>query len=328
MPKKIGAHTLRSPWASVRENDSIPFRISSSRSAILLTHTPANFVPVLHTTRHARATGVFFFGGGPADVSSKYLAPPSRAAHVCFLAEHRLFCVQCSFTAALAAMRVCGIVLLLSAAARGLVTKAGSESRSERPHLPQLQDKGAPADLALTRAGLYCRGGSSAARGAGAAGWLGKQSVGKGGLPAAADADKPWGAKQGWGQLRRSPEARTSSSTKLVSARGACACSPLLLCMYNARLLSAPPALITGHLLQTAVVRKPVVVVAGVPGATLLSPWPTFFKPPSSFFLVGEDDPTIPRGIITSPTSSALLGAIGVLGGDVGELGGVLCVRS
>eukprot|EP00752_Nemacystus_decipiens_P011967 g10608.t1 len=117
-------------------------------------------------------------------------------------------------------MRVCGIVLLLSAAARGLVTKAGSESPSERLHLPQLQDKGAPADLALTRSGLYCRGGSSAARGAGTAGWLGRQRAGKRGLPAGADADGRWGAKQGWGQLRRSPEARTSSSTKLVSARG------------------------------------------------------------------------------------------------------------
>lgn len=116
-------------------------------------------------------------------------------------------------------MRVCGIVLLLSAAARGLVTKAGSES--ERLHLSRLQEKAAPAELALTRSsGLYCRGGSSPARGARAAGWLGKQSAGKGGPPAVADADKPWGGRQAWGQLRRSQEARTSSSTKLVTARG------------------------------------------------------------------------------------------------------------
>lgn len=197
-------------------------------------------------------------------------------------------------------MRVCGIVLLLSAAARGLVTKAGSESRSERPHLPQLQDKGAPADLALTRAGLYCRGGSSAARGAGAAGWLGKQSVGKGGLPGAADADKPWGAKQGWGQLRRSPEARTSSSTKLVSARGACACSPLLLCMYNALTAVCP----TGLDHWSFVANSSSLQASGggcrsawcdpiVSGAYLL-------QAAAGFFLLGEDDPTIPRGIITS----------------------------
>lgn len=119
-------------------------------------------------------------------------------------------------------MRVCGVVLLLSATAKGLVAKAGSELPSERLLLPPL---GAPADLGLTRSGLSCRGGSSTARRAGATGWLAQQSAGKGGLPAVADTDKPWGAKQGWGQLGRSPQAstRTSSSTKLLTPRGACA---------------------------------------------------------------------------------------------------------
>ncbi len=127
-------------------------------------------------------------------------------------------------------MRVCGVLLLLSAAARGLVSKAGSESQSptehRRPqnlnHLP-FPDDSSRNGFGLTRPGLLCRGGSATAgRGPeAAAGCLAKQGAGKGALPAAAaaaaaGAEKPRGAK-GWGQLRRSPESRASLSTELAS---------------------------------------------------------------------------------------------------------------
>jgi len=118
-------------------------------------------------------------------------------------------------------MRVCGVLLLLSAAARGLVSKAGSESQSpteqrrlQRQNVP-LHDRNG---LGLTPPGLFCRGGSAATGRGEAAGCLAKQIAGRGALPvAAAGSEKPLGAKQGWGQLRRSPEAGGSLSTELAS---------------------------------------------------------------------------------------------------------------
>lgn len=132
-------------------------------------------------------------------------------------------------------MRVCGVLLLLSAAARGLVSKAGSESQSPTEQR-RLQNLNLPVHdsrngLGLTRRGLFCRGGSATTgRGPEAAGCLAKQGAGKGALPvaAAAGAEKPWGAKQGWGQLRRSPEARASLSTELASRGMIRVCTPPL----------------------------------------------------------------------------------------------------
>lgn len=192
-------HTLGSPWASVRDIDIIPLRKSVS-SMVVMCKPAARLSVVGARSIAGGGTGSIFISDPPHQGPTIQ----ARSHH-----HHRL-----------AKMRVCVVVLLLSVDARGLVAKAGSKSPSERLHLPK---QGALADVALAP-GLYCRGGSSAARGAGAAGLLGKKSAGKGGLPAVvADTDKPWGAKQGWGQLRRSPEARTSSSTELVSPRGACA---------------------------------------------------------------------------------------------------------
>lgn len=117
-------------------------------------------------------------------------------------------------------MRVCGVLLLLSAAARGLVSKAGSESSPTERLLQNLplhdNSKG------LTRpAGLFCRGGSAAAgRGPEAGGCRAKQSSGRGALPAVAGGERPSGVKQGWGQLRRSPEASASSLSTELAQRG------------------------------------------------------------------------------------------------------------
>lgn len=146
-------------------------------------------------------------------------------------------------------MRACYALLILSAATRGLAAKARPDSPSAGLlQLPALygRNKGAPRlpaeNQGLTRAVLSCRGGSVTAPAGTPAGapaatsaCRGDGRVRRGFFHAVADKDTRRGAKHGWGQLRRSPEARTSSSTELLGPRGGCVfivCAPVPFCRW------------------------------------------------------------------------------------------------
>lgn len=126
-------------------------------------------------------------------------------------------------------MRASCVLFLLSAAARGLAAKARLDLPSAGLlQLPALygRNKGAqllPAENeGLTRAVLSCRGGSVTATTVGAGACRGDGGDGRVVLPAVADDDTRISAKRGWGQLRRSLVARTSSSKELLGPRGGC----------------------------------------------------------------------------------------------------------